>query len=130
MRREFSTKTKLEAFTRSRGRCEACSAKLFAGNVEYDHALPCGLNGANDCSNIFVLCRACHRLKSAADVGRIARAKRQQRNHIAPKVSLNPLPGGKRSRQSKKLNGKVVPRQSQAEKHRETMAARDLREWS
>lgn len=35
----------------------------------------------------------------------------------------NPLPGGKRSRQSKKLNGKVVTRQSGSEKHAATMAA-------
>ncbi len=123
LRREFPAKVKLAAFQRCGGNCEACSAKLFPGNCEYDHDTPDGLGGNNDLDNIRVLCRACHRQKSSADATHIAKAKRRERNDIAPKVSRNPMPCGKRSRQSKKISGEVVARQTQAEKHRATMAA-------
>ena len=81
MRREFSAKTKLAAWQRCAGFCEGCTAKLFPGNTEYDHINPDGLTGTNDVENCAVLCRTCHRSKTRLDIGRIAKAKRQERRH-------------------------------------------------
>ncbi len=82
-RAEFSSKTKVDAFTRANGRCEACAAPLSPGNIEYDHSNPCGLHldgGDNSLGNCVCLCRNCHRAKtSGVDVPRIAKAKRNYR---------------------------------------------------
>jgi len=85
MLRAFSPKTKLEAFKRAGGRCSVCTAKLFPGNCEYDHGLAHGLGGNSDLDNCFPVCRACHRTKTAADLGKIARARRRERFHASIK---------------------------------------------
>jgi len=84
MRRpEFTARTKVEAFTRSGGRCEKCTARLSVGNTEYDHEIACGLGGDNDVRNCIVLCRSCHRAKTyQRDVPAIAKAKRNHRHTI------------------------------------------------
>lgn len=80
MRREFTKKTKSEAFLRSKGLCERCTAKLFDGNIEYDHSTACGIDGDNTLENCVVLCRNCHSAKTTKeDVPRIAKAKRNYR---------------------------------------------------
>lgn len=86
MRQEFSAKTKVEAFNRAGGNCESCGAKLFVGNTEYDHQIPCGLGGGNDLGNCIVLCRSCHRNKTSRDdVPRIAKAKRNHQHNAGVK---------------------------------------------
>jgi len=87
MRSEFTAKTKLQAFERSGGRCESCTAKLFPGNgPEYDHRIACELGGDNSLDNCVCLCRACHKLKTSKhDMPRIAKAKRVQRRHACIK---------------------------------------------
>ena len=82
MRREFPARVKIAAFERCGGRCEECTAKLGPGNVEYDHAIPDGLTGSPTLDNCRVLCRSCHREKTAKDIGAISKAKRRQRQHI------------------------------------------------
>jgi hypothetical protein len=57
----------------------------------------------------------------------VARAKRMWRHHYGvdgPGLGDNPLPGGRRSNVTKKLNGRVEPRLTQAQKHRRMMAER------
>jgi 5-methylcytosine-specific restriction protein A len=109
LRHEFSAKTKVAAFERSRGNCEGCGAKLFAGNIEYDHQIPCGLGGDNSLENCIVRCRACHSTKThKTDVPQIAKAKRRQRNHIGvKKQSSRPMLGTKASGVRKRMNGTV-----------------------
>jgi 5-methylcytosine-specific restriction endonuclease McrA len=78
MRREFSTKVRLEALARCQDRCESCGCDLNSWDYyHFDHVIPDQLLGANDLDNCQVLCRACHRLKTKADIARIAKAKRQ-----------------------------------------------------
>jgi 5-methylcytosine-specific restriction protein A len=111
-RAEFSRKTKAAAFMRSGGGCERCSAKLFAGNVEYDHQLPCALGGDNSLENCLVLCRACHRtVKTPDDVRRIRKSDRQRDRAIgALTTTRNPLPGSKASGWKHRMNGEWVRR--------------------
>jgi hypothetical protein len=56
----------------------------------------------------------------------VARGNRLHDRHVGitgPGLSDNPLPGGRRSNVSKKLNGEVVPRLPRYGKHHQTMAA-------
>lgn len=78
-RREFSTKTKRDAFLRAAGKCEGCEAKLSAGKFHYDHDIADGLGGEPELWNCKVLCHACHGEKTAKhDVPLIAKVKRIQ----------------------------------------------------
>lgn len=84
MRREFSAKTKAEAFLRARGCCEQCDSgvKLRTGDIFYDHIIPDAIGGEPTLSNCQVLCRAHHSVKTTTeDVPRIAKAKRVARRH-------------------------------------------------
>ena len=81
MRSEFTAKTKVLAFERSKGFCECCTAKLFTGNIEYDHEIPDALGGQATIENCRVLCRACHGAKTTkADMPRISKAKRNYKS--------------------------------------------------
>jgi 5-methylcytosine-specific restriction endonuclease McrA len=68
MRQEFTTKTKLTAFTRANGRCENkdCGRKIDNMKVkaEYHHMLPCNLGGGNDLENCQLLCTECHKTET------------------------------------------------------------------
>ena len=85
MRREFSSKVMVAAFKRSGGHCERCSALLYVGKFQYDHANPDGLTGEPTLENCAVLCVNCHGEKTKADVKNIAQAKRRERNHVGAK---------------------------------------------
>lgn len=79
-RTEFSQKTKAEAALRAKGKCK-CTARLFVGNIFYDHIVPDAMGGDNSLGNCQVLCRACHDNKTRKhDVPDIAKAKRRFRN--------------------------------------------------
>jgi 5-methylcytosine-specific restriction protein A len=107
VRQEFSAKTKAQAFERSGGHCEECTAKLYPGKIAYDHVIPDGLHGDNSLGNCAVLCVACHGKKTPGDVANIARAKRRQRRHIGIKRNSRPLAGSKASGLRKRMNGTV-----------------------
>lgn len=126
-RREFPAKVKVSAFERSGGKCESCGAKLFGGNIEYDHSRADGLYGEPTLGNCVVLCKTCHSAKTRTDVARIAKAKRSERAHIGANTPGRSFPASRSSGVTKKLDGSVVTRQTQAEKHRATMAARKIR---
>lgn len=110
-RKEFSRKTRAQAFERCGGLCEKCQAKLKVGEPEYDHILPAELGGEADLANCQVLCKACHREKTTKDVRGIRKADRVRDKHTnAVKPSSRPLPGGKKSKWKRKMNGEVVRR--------------------
>jgi 5-methylcytosine-specific restriction enzyme A len=126
-RREFSRKTKRLAWERCGGRCEGvlpppsnsfqtfdiilyCSAPLRSGQFEYDHHDPDWFSNDNELSNCVVLCRTCHRSKTAKDQGDIAKTKRIRDKAIGALTSKNPMPFGRKSPWKKKLNGDVVQR--------------------
>lgn len=81
-RKEFSRKTKRDAFMRAAGNCEGCGAKLTVGKMAYDHVNPDGLTGEPTLENCEVLCKPCHAVKTQIDVANIARAKRRQDSHL------------------------------------------------
>lgn len=80
-RREFTRKTKAEAFARAAGKCEICTARLMPGKFRYDHRLPDALGGEPTLDNCVVQCLSCDAPKTADDVRRIRKADRQRDYH-------------------------------------------------
>ena len=56
----------------------------------------------------------------------IAKAKRQARKHKGAFQTATPLPFGRKSSKSKKINGEIVERKSQGQLLRETLARRRI----
>lgn len=82
-RLEFNRETREAALKRADGHCEnrACRAVLTTGKYDFDHILPDALKGKPTLSNCMVLCRACHKEKTAKeDIPRIRKADRQRAN--------------------------------------------------
>jgi 5-methylcytosine-specific restriction protein A len=79
-RDEFGKKTKLEAWTRCKGRCEGCGCILRPGHFDYDHIKPAAFNGKAVLDNIQVLCNGlggCHSRKTfGKDIPAIAKSNR------------------------------------------------------
>ena len=62
--------------------CVVCRQEMRSTPVaEFDHILPLELGGSNEPENIQGLCVAHHKIKTAADVKRIAKARRQKKHH-------------------------------------------------
>lgn len=92
-RREFSRKVRKQAIERANGKCEskACGAVLKPREAEVDHILPCELGGEPILANAQVLCRVCHKEKTANDVRRIRKSDRSRDKDsgaIKPKQSM------------------------------------------
>lgn len=61
---EFSLPTRKVLIERAGGACETCGA---TEHLEFDHGIPCHAGGTNDETNGQVLCRHCHRIKTARE---------------------------------------------------------------
>ena len=108
-RTNFSKAVQRQAIARAAGQCEGllptgerCPCRLQPGRFQVDHILPGGLGGPSILANAQVLCTACHTLKTARDVERIAKAKRQadahagvQDPHARALPVGRPLPGAR-----------------------------------
>lgn len=77
-RREFSRKTRRAIIDRANGHCELCRAVLKPGEGEVDHVLPDQMGGEPTAANGRLLCRPCHREKTATDIKRIRASDRQR----------------------------------------------------
>lgn len=110
MRREFSPKVKRAAFERAKGHCEDCGQKLFPGNIEYDHAREDFFEGEPTLDNCVVLCRGCHRVKTAAMRPIVDKTRRQAAKNAGIKAKSSPLPGSKASGWRKRMDGTVERR--------------------
>lgn len=107
MRREFSRKTKAQAFQRANGNCEVCTARLMPGKFRYDHILPDILGGEPTLANCKVQCLACDAPKTADDIGRIRKADRQRDKHTGaarPRSKIQ-SPGFARSEPQRRASG-------------------------
>ena len=83
-RREFSKKTRAEAFIRCGGKCQSCGMKLKSSEGEYDHIVPYALSEDSTLENCQVLCVPCHRgvgAKTSDDIKTISKAKRNWLKH-------------------------------------------------
>lgn len=75
---EFNRKTRRIITDRAAGHCEKCKAVLKAHEGEIDHILPCELGGEATAANGRLICKVCHKEKTAVDVRRIRESDRQR----------------------------------------------------
>lgn len=61
------TRNRRHAFERAHGKCQACGLVLQPGDWECDHRIPIRDGGTNDIINLLILCKPCHRAKTAAE---------------------------------------------------------------
>ncbi len=110
-RRRLSPRMRLSLFLASGGACQACHMPIAAGRAWHlDHVIPLSLGGADDPSNLQVLCRSCHRHKTAQDVSALSQAIRREVIHRGATTRWRPLPCGRKSPWKKTLDGRVLRR--------------------
>ena len=102
-RKEFTRTTKLAAWDRAGGCCEACGRKICPGDgPEYDHRIACELGGDNSAANCTVLCRWCHTAKTTGeDVPAIVKGRRVRARHANARTPKRKMP-------YRKFNGEIV----------------------
>ena len=88
-RKEFTKKTRLQAWERCGGFCEnkECGAKLTVGKFQYDHIVADAFGGDNGLDNCSVLCNACHTAKTKTDNWEAKKADRVKARHLGAKQS-------------------------------------------
>ena len=111
-RRSLGTRERLDLFLLAHGRCERCGWALAPGTRwDIDHVIPLALGGRDQADNLQVLCAACHGGKThRIDVPAIAKTNRVRARHLGARTTRRPLPGGRRSRWKKTIDGRVVER--------------------
>jgi hypothetical protein len=112
-RREFSPRTKLDAWGRSGGRCECgCGQLIHVGEgPEYHHRIPCALGGEPSLANCAVLRRGCHlTITTGEDMPRIVKARRlaKKQANITGRKAI--MPGSRLSAFKRRLDGTVERR--------------------
>jgi 5-methylcytosine-specific restriction protein A len=112
MSRALSTMGRLALFLRAGGRCQACGWLLAPGTRwEVDHILPRALGGRDAPDNLQVLCRTCHAGKTARqDAPALAKTRRLKARHLGATRPRSIMPGSRRSRWKKGLDGRVALR--------------------
>lgn len=114
-RKRLTPRQRLSVWEREKGICCICHAPIDGVREKWivEHVIALELGGLDDESNMAPAHKACAAAKTGGkdgDHARAAKAKRAKRRHIGISESKNPLPGGKRSRWKKKMDGSVVPR--------------------
>lgn len=103
-RREFPRKVRTAAIERAAGKCQKCGAALKPGEAEVDHILEDALGGEPVLANAQVLCKQCHKEKTADRVRKIRhadRARDKNNGAIRPKQSIRSAPFQKKERHPK-----------------------------
>lgn len=97
-----------------RMKCYRCPTLVgpSLGEWEADHLIPIADGGGDglDGENLYPCCIPCHREKTKADVKWIAKGKRVRDKHLGLRQSKRPMPGSKRSRFRKRMDGTVEER--------------------
>jgi hypothetical protein len=111
-RRSLATRERLALFLSCHGRCQRCGWILAPGKRwEVDHVIPLALGGRDHTVNMQVLCSPCHGGKTQRiDVPAIAKTTRIRARHLGARASRRPLPGGRRSRWKKTIDGRILER--------------------
>lgn len=124
----LTRRQRVRIFDAAHGICHICRQIIAIGQRwEAEHKIPLWAGGTNDESNLAPAHRfPCHEEKSGKENTDRSKADRQRANHLGIPKPGKKLPAGRRSSITKKLNGSVVERKSQSEKHREFMAKRQI----
>lgn len=120
--RYFSKQVKREALARSGLRCEAtgplyglddgkrCEADLGYG-VEFDHVILWANSRDSSSDNCLAVCPRCHRFKTTKhDTPKAAKTVRQRDKHNGIRSERAVIPGSRKSRWKRTLDGRTVER--------------------
>lgn len=66
-RRDISQKRRAALFLAQSGKCADCPRKLMPGMYHADHRIPLADGGADDDSNIKLICLDCHKAKTRGE---------------------------------------------------------------
>ena len=83
-RRKWTTLQRAGIFLSHGGKCYICGDKIdgVKSGFDLDHEIPLELGGDDTEENMRPICRPCHKIKTAKDVAKIAKAKRIEAKHI------------------------------------------------
>lgn len=102
-------RVKLRVFLKFGGTCQICFTRIVS-SPEFDHRVAL-INGGFNCeSNLVPLHPKCHALKTRTDVALKSADRKTQLHHYGIKQSRNPMPGSRRSKFKKRMDGTVVMR--------------------
>jgi len=109
-RREFPKSIKVQIVKRAMQNngvvyCETCGQQTK--QYEIDHKIPDAMGGEPIASNAVLMCKSCHKEKTRADVGAIAKAKRVEARNLGIRKSGKGFP--RREKEKLELT-KVVSR--------------------
>jgi hypothetical protein len=120
--RAFPKPIKRAALERSGGRCEAtgelyglpngtrCESNLGYG-VEFDHIDLWANSRDSSLSNCLAVCPRCHKFKSTKhDTPKAAKTVRQRDKHSGIRSEKAPMPGSRKSKWKRTLDGRTVER--------------------
>ncbi len=110
-RRSISSMRRLKILEAANNHCHICALRIDSGQLwDVEHVRPLALGGLDDDHNLAPAHRHCHAPKTVEDIGRISKAKRQAAKHVGASQSRNPMPGSKRSKWKRKMDGTTVLR--------------------
>ena len=118
MRKTLNSKAREAIFDRYDRRCHICGGPITVGQRwDVSHPIPLALGGCDNDTNRKPAHARCHQaVTTLSDIPRIAKAKRQARKHKGAFQTATPLPFGRKSSLSKKINGEIVERLTLGEK--------------
>lgn len=112
--RKRRTGEQREAICKARGwLCHICGLPVnpVRDRWELDHVIALAAGGTDDDGNLAPAHAKCHLDKTVKDVERIAKGKRVRAKHLGTKAPpARPMPGSRRSKWKKKVDGTVVLR--------------------
>lgn len=102
---------RLRVFERFDGICQLTRRKIRAGEAwALDHIVPLADGGEHCETNLQPVLKEPHQEKTSAENTARAKVRAIKSKHIGIKESRNPLPGSKRSKWKRKMDGTVVER--------------------
>lgn len=109
-------RVRLRIFLHYSGICQICERKLHPPADAWicDHKVALCNGGENRETNLQVLCLWCNKKKTTNDVAKKAMTYLKQKAHYGLKKSRNPMPGSRRSKWKRKMNGTIVRRNADA----------------
>ena len=114
-RKSMTPRMRLKVWEAHKGICKLCNCKIDGVRERWivEHIIPLALGGEDAEGNMAPAHEGCALEKTfgkSGDIAKAAKAKRVKSKHLGLKKSKNPLPGSKRSKFKKKIDGSVVPR--------------------
>lgn len=104
-------RVRLRVFLSYSGACYHCKRILRPGDDwALDHIVALINGGSHEEKNLAPICEPCHTLKTAKDVGEKAATYKTRLKHYGLREPKHPMPGSRKSKWKRLMNGKVVLR--------------------